>query len=224
MERADSGHGSSRHQGVLPRRIRLGRVSYLSQNHLKSGFAGTLSLPGSGNLPEVRRANHHLAKRPSYECARVSLVARGKCLTAALGNPFRSPYSSCSRAAPFLLPRPRYRRLCHGGVLRSFQWKPPHAWSSYGFPPGSRAHDDQALDSPGGRQFAEAEAQVSYLQAFRGPLQSKIRFVALSDGMVTRLFSEGSGFRRCPGSGRLRVSRVSATPPNPACRPKPPSL
>ena len=40
----------------------------------------------------------------------------------------------------------------------------------------------------------------------------------------TRLFSEGSGFRRCPGSGRLRVSRVSATPPNAAWRPKQPSL
>src|ERR1035441_5014184 len=35
---------------------------------------------------------------------------------------------------------------------------------------------------------------------------------------------EGSRAKRCPGSGPLAVSRVSATHPNPAWRPKPPSL
>ncbi len=56
------------------------------------------------------------------------------------------------------------------------------------------------------------------------PLDSKTRFIALSDGMVTGLFSEGSGARGCPGSGRLPVSRVSVTHPNPAWHPKQPSL
>ena len=51
-------------------------------------------------------------------------------------------------------------------------------------------------------------------------------FIALSDGMVTGLCSEGSGAsgsgaRRCPGSGLGPVPRVSATSPNPAWRPKP---
>jgi hypothetical protein len=38
------------------------------------------------------------------------------------------------------------------------------------------------------------------------------------------LFSEESGARRSSGPDRLCVSRVSATPPNPAWRPKQPSL
>ena len=42
--------------------------------------------------------------------------------------------------------------------------------------------------------------------------------------MVTGLFSEGSGAGGCPGSGRSPVSRVLATHPNPAWRPKQPSL
>ena len=54
-------------------------------------------------------------------------------------------------------------------------------------------------------------------------LESRIRFIAPSDGMVTGRSSEGSGVRRCPGSGPWSVPRVSATCPNPAWRPKPPS-
>jgi hypothetical protein len=56
------------------------------------------------------------------------------------------------------------------------------------------------------------------------PLESKTRFIALSGGMVTGLLSEGSGARRCPGCGRWPVSRVWATHPNPAWRPKQSSL
>ncbi len=56
------------------------------------------------------------------------------------------------------------------------------------------------------------------------PLDSKARFIAVANGMVTGFSSEGSGARRCPGCGRLPVSRVSAPPPNPAWRPKQPSL
>jgi hypothetical protein len=44
------------------------------------------------------------------------------------------------------------------------------------------------------------------------------------EAMITGLFSEGSGARRCTGSRRLPVSRVSATHPNPAWRPKQPNL
>jgi hypothetical protein len=41
-------------------------------------------------------------------------------------------------------------------------------------------------------------------------------FIALSDEMVFGPFSEETDVRRCPDSGRLPVSRVSATHPNPA--------
>jgi hypothetical protein len=43
------------------------------------------------------------------------------------------------------------------------------------------------------------------------------------EAMVTGLFSEGSGARRCISSRRLPVTGVSATHPNPAWRPKQPS-
>jgi len=56
------------------------------------------------------------------------------------------------------------------------------------------------------------------------PLERETRFIALSDGMVTGPFAEGSGARRHPGSGRWPVSRVSATHLNPAWRPKQASL
>src|ERR1035441_5523442 len=56
------------------------------------------------------------------------------------------------------------------------------------------------------------------------PLESKTRFIALAEGMVIGLFSEEPGLGRCPGSGRVAVSHVSATHPNPAWRPKQPSL
>ena len=54
-------------------------------------------------------------------------------------------------------------------------------------------------------------------------LESKIRFIALSVGMVTVLSSERSGAERCPGSGPWPVPRVPATSPSPAWRPKPPT-
>src|ERR1039457_5429430 len=50
------------------------------------------------------------------------------------------------------------------------------------------------------------------------------RIIALSDGRVTGLFSEGSGPGRCPGSGGLPVFRVSTTHPIAAWRPNQPSL
>jgi hypothetical protein len=56
------------------------------------------------------------------------------------------------------------------------------------------------------------------------PLESKTRFITLSDGKVTGLFSERSGPGRCPGSGRWPISRGSATHSNPAWRPKQPSI
>jgi hypothetical protein len=54
-------------------------------------------------------------------------------------------------------------------------------------------------------------------------LESRIRFIALSVGMVTGLSSEGLGAERCPGSAPWPVPLVLATSPNPAWRPKPPS-
>ena len=42
--------------------------------------------------------------------------------------------------------------------------------------------------------------------------------------MVAQLCSQGSGANRCPGSGSLSVSRVSAAHPNTAWRPIPPTL
>jgi hypothetical protein len=67
----------------------------------------------------------------------------------------------------------------------------------------------------------ESEPYKSFIYK---PLDSKTRFIALSGRMVTGPFSEGSGARRCPGSGRLPIARVWATHPNPAWRPKQPSF
>ena len=58
----------------------------------------------------------------------------------------------------------------------------------------------------------------------RNSAERRKGFIALSGGMVTGLFTAGSSARRCPGSGPLPVSRASAIHPNPAWRPKQPSL
>ena len=78
--------------------------------------------------------------------------------------------------------------------------------------------------SPPSAQEGTISRRLEHKSFIYKPLEINTRFIALSDGMVTGLFSEGSGARGCPGSGRLPVSRASAVHPNPAWRAKQPSL
>ncbi len=78
--------------------------------------------------------------------------------------------------------------------------------------------------SPPSVQEGTISRRLEHKSFIYKPLEINTRVIALSNGMVTGLFSEGSGARGCPGSGRLPVSRASAVHPNPAWRAKQPSL
>jgi len=73
-------------------------------------------------------------------------------------------------------------------------------------------------------QAGTSSRGLEHKSFIHNPLESKTRFIALSDGMVTGPFSGESGAGRCRSSGRWPVPRVWATHPNPAWRPKQPSF
>jgi len=66
--------------------------------------------------------------------------------------------------------------------------------------------------------------KLEHKSFFPSPLESKTRFIAFPMKWLLGL-PDGSRAKRCTGSGpSLPVSRVWATHPNPARRPKPSSL
>ncbi len=66
--------------------------------------------------------------------------------------------------------------------------------------------------SPPSAQEGTISRRLEHKSFIYKPLESKTLFLALSDGMVAWLFSEGSSASQCPGSGPLPVCPFPASP------------
>ena len=119
-----------------------------------------------------------------------------------------------SLTAPFLFPAVNPNRHAPTAESATRCARRTHRTASARSPDGSEGPPRTGS----GLQRRCLSSVASQAQPAIARIRAHLRKLLFSDGMVTGLFSERSGASRCPGSGRLPVSRVSATHPNPAWR------